>query len=142
IDSVMGSGTARAIDPGAVQLTLPAAATDNPVGFLAAIDTIQVGVSSAARIVIDARTGVVVVGGAVGVGEAVVSLSGITLKVGGQADTSGVTLPDGLLAFQAGATAQDVAAGLRALGASPPDVVAVFDGLRAAGAVHAQVVIR
>ncbi|HRP09065.1 MAG TPA: flagellar basal body P-ring protein FlgI, partial [Gemmatimonadales bacterium] len=142
IDSAMGSGTARALDPGAIALTLPASATDNPVSFLAAIDTIQVGVSSAARIVIDARTGVVVVGGAVGVGDAVVSLSGITVKVGGQADSTAAAPPDGLLAFNTGATAQDVAAGLRALGASPPDVVAVFDGLRAAGAVHAQVVVR
>jgi flagellar P-ring protein precursor FlgI len=142
IDSAIGAGTAIAIDPGAVALTAPAGATDNIMQFLASVDTVQVAVRSPSRIVIDARTGVVVAGGMVMVGDAVVSLNGLTVRVGGAAIDATAPPIEGMLALGPGTTVQDVAAGLRAMGATPPDVVAVFDGLRAAGAVTASVVIR
>lgn len=142
IDAALGAGTARAIDPGAVELTSGAGATDNLVGFLASIDTIPVTVSAPSRIIIDGRTGTVVAGGMVTVGDAVVSLAGLTLRVGSQAVDSTTVQPEGMLALGPGATVQDIAAGLRALGAKASDVVAVFDGLRAAGAVTAAVVVR
>ena len=85
--------------------------------------------------------GVVVAGGDVSVSDAVVSLSGLTVRVGTAPDTAAAVIP-GMLALGPGTTVQDVAAGLRALGATATDVVAVFDGLRAAGAVTATVVIR
>ncbi len=142
IDSALGPGTATAQDPGAVALTPPGGATDNLITFLAAVDTIRLAVPSAARIIIDARNGVVVAGGNVTVGDAVVSLSGLTVRVGGTLPDSTVEPVPGMLALGPGTTVQDVAAGLRALGATATDVVAVFDGLRAAGAVTAAVVVR
>lgn len=142
IDGALGDGTARAIDPGAVELSPPQGSTDNLVSFLASIDTIPVAVSAPARIVIDGRTGTVVAGGGVMVSDAVVSLEGLTLRVGGSVADSNAVLPEGLVALKAGATVQDIATGLRALGARASDVVAVFDGLRAAGAVTAAVVVR
>jgi flagellar P-ring protein precursor FlgI len=142
IDSALGAGTAVAEDPGSIALTPPGGATDNLVTFLASVDTVRLEVPSPSRIVIDARNGVVVAGGTVAVGDAVVSLSGLTVRVGpGAVDTLAAPVP-GMLALGPGATVQEVAAGLRALGASATDVVAVFDGLRAAGAVTATVVIR
>ena len=141
IDSAVGPGTAVAQDPGAIALTPPAGATDNLMTFLASVDTVRVTVPSASRIVIDARNGVVVAGGDVSVSDAVVSLSGLTVRVGTAPDTAAAVIP-GMLALGPGTTVQDVAAGLRALGATATDVVAVFDGLRAAGAVTATVVIR
>lgn len=142
IDSALGPGTATAMDPGAIELTPSAGATDNMVSFLASIDTIMVRVPAASRIIIDARNGVVVAGGNVNVRDAVVSLSGLTVRVGGAVPDPTASPIPGMLALGPGSTVQDVAAGLRALGASATDVVAVFDGLRAAGAVTAAVVIR
>lgn len=142
IDGALGPGTAVAEDPGAIVLTPSGGATDNMVSFLASVDTIMVTVPAASRIIIDARNGVVVAGGNVTVSNAVVSLSGLTVRVGGPAPDSLAAPIPGMLALGPGSTVQDVAAGLRALGASATDVVAVFDGLRAAGAVTATVVIR
>lgn len=142
IDAAIGEGTARAVDPGAIALSPPAGATDNLVSFLASIDTIPVTASAPARIVIDGRTGTVVAGGNVSVSDAVVSLDGLTLRVGGFTADSTTVPVDGLIELGAGATVQDIAAGLRAVGARASDVVAVFDGLRAAGAVTAAVVVR
>lgn len=142
IDAALGDGVARALDPGAIELSPPQGTTDNIVSFLASIDTIAVTASTPARIVIDGRTGTVVAGGNVMVSDAVVSLDGLTLRVGGAMADSTAVVPEGLIALGAGATVQDIAAGLRALGARASDVVAVFDGLRAAGAVTAAVVVR
>ena len=141
VNTALGAGTATALDPGAVELTAPGGATDNIISFLAAVDTVQVEVRAPSRIVIDARSGVVVAGGMVMVGNAVVSLSGLTVRVGAPVDTLALPI-EGMLALGPGTTVQDVAAGLHALGATAPDVVAVFDGFRAAGAVTAAVVIR
>jgi flagellar P-ring protein precursor FlgI len=110
--------------------------------FMAGLDTLSVRVPVAARIVIDARTGSVVAGGNVPLGDAVVSLQGITVRIGGAAWADSAFVPPGMLALGTGATVQDLAEGLRALGIGGADVAAVFDGLRAAGAVTAAVTIR
>jgi flagellar P-ring protein precursor FlgI len=142
IDSAVGAGTARVDDPGRITLSPPAGATDNMAVFMAGLDTLSVRVPVAARIVIDARTGSVVAGGNVPLGDAVVSLQGITVRIGGAARADSAFIPPGMLALGTGATVQDLAEGLRALGIGGADVAAVFDGLRAAGAVTAAVTIR
>ncbi len=139
INAQFGDSTATVMDPGAIRLRAPATATDNIPNFLAAVDTVPVTVPSVSRIIIDARSGVVVAGGDVRVGTAVVSLKGITVRVG-EAPV-GAPLP-GVVALGPGATVRDIAAGLQAIGAAPGEVAAVFDGLRAAGAITASVVVR
>jgi flagellar P-ring protein FlgI len=141
INAALGEGTARVEDPGAIALSPPASATDNLPVFMAALDTLPVTITSPARIIIDGRSGTVVAGGNVTVGNAVVSLEGLTLRIGA-APVDGAPDVPGLVTLAAGTTVQDIAAGLRAVGAPARDVVAVFDGLRAAGAVTAELVIR
>lgn len=138
INASFGAGAAKVEDPGSVLLKPPTTSTDSLPMFLAAVDTLSVAASESPRIVIDARTGMVVAGGDARVGTAVVSLKGITVRVG---DSTATRTP-GIVALGKGATVRDIAAGLQALGAPPSDVAAVFDGLRAAGAVTASVVIR
>jgi flagellar P-ring protein FlgI len=141
INAAVGPATARVEDPGAIVLSPPGSATDNMAGFLAGLDTLPVTVTPPSRIIIDGRSGTVVAGGNMTVGRAVVSLNGLTLRIG-TAPADGAPDVPGLLTLAAGTTVQDIAAGLRAVGAPARDVVAVFDGLRAAGAVTAEVVIR
>ncbi|HEY3934497.1 MAG TPA: flagellar basal body P-ring protein FlgI [Gemmatimonadales bacterium] len=139
INKARGDSTAKVEDAGAVSLKLPASATDSPLTFLAALDTLPVVVPAPARIVIDAHNGMVVAGGDMHVGTAVVSLRGITVRVGG--DSTAKPVP-GVVAVSTGASVRDIAVGLQALGAVPSEVAAVFDGLRAAGAIAATVVVR
>ncbi len=138
IDSVFGAGTARVEDPGSIRLTYPASAADSMM-FLAAIDTLPIEVSVAAQIVIDGRTGMVVVGGEVPIRAATVSVRGITLRIGGSVDQGDVA---GVVALPSGASVGDVAAGLHAAGVPPADVAALFEGLRASQALSARVTVR
>lgn len=138
INKVAGAGTARVEDPGSIALKPPTGGADSLPTFLASLDTIPVDVPAESRIVIDARNGVVASGGDLKVGNASVTLRGITVRIG----DSTTTQTPGLMAMAKGATVRDVAAGLHAMGAIPSEVASVFDALRASGAVTAAVVIR
>lgn len=147
IDSAFGAGTATLEDAGAIKLKLPAGASA-PL-WLAAVDTVDVNAPAQARIVIDSRDGTVVAGGALRVGAAVVSHGGVTLEIGGasrQAANGGASnasaSDNSLVHMAVDASVQDVAAGLHAAGARGPEIAAVFEALRAAGALRATVVVR
>ena len=137
IDSVYGAGTARVEDPGSVVLKPPASATDSLV-FMAAVDTLPIDIQGPAQIVIDGRTGMVVVGGEVPIRSASVSIRGVTLRIGGTAAADS----SGLLSLPSGAKVSDVAAGLHAAGIPPADIAALFEGLRASNAITARVTVR
>jgi flagellar P-ring protein FlgI len=139
INSGFGQGVAKAEDPGVVALTPPADKGADLAAFLAAVDTLLVSFDGPARIIISSREGTVVAGGDVRVGAATISHHGITLQIGPPQEAAP---PEGLVRVDARASVQDVAAGLQAAGAKPDEVVAIFEGLQAAGALNAQVVIR
>ena len=80
-------------------------------------------------------------GGMIRVGAAVVSHHGLTLQVGGTPATGGQE-PAGLVRVAPEASVQDIAAGLHAAGARPEEVGAIFEALRAAGALQAEVRVR
>jgi flagellar P-ring protein precursor FlgI len=143
INAAFGGTAAKVTDPGAVQLTAPQAAANDPLTFLAAIDSLPVTPGSPARIMISARDGSVTSGGDVRIGTATVSHKGITLRIGGPpaAADSGAA-PKGSLTLAAGATVQDVAAGLHAVGATSQEVAAIFESLAQVGALTAQVAVR
>jgi flagellar P-ring protein precursor FlgI len=143
------SSVAKVDDPGSITLNPGARGADNLVSFLASVDTLPVAMVPDARIVIDARSGTVVSGGTIRVAAATVSHRGMTLKIGGAASRDSVSMPDstakrpdGLLAVDAGATVQEVAAGLHAAGARPQEIAAMFSALREVGAIGADVVVR
>jgi len=143
IDSAFGAGTSTVEDAGAIALKVPAA-TPAAV-WLAAVDTVTVSTPAPNRIVIDSRDGTVVAGGELRVGAAVVSHGGVTLEIGGTPATAPASAggPEaGLVHAPANALVQDVAAGLHAAGARGPEIAAVFEALRAAGALHATVIVR
>lgn len=141
INAAHGANTARVEDPGAVALTLPGAAADNPMEFLAGLDSLPVDRTAPARIVIDGREGTIVAGGDIRIGVTTVSHRGITLQIGAAAGDTTPSAP-GLVQMAAGATVNDIVAGLHAAGARPAEVAAIFESLAAAGALRAQVVIR
>jgi flagellar P-ring protein precursor FlgI len=96
INDSIGDGAAQVVDPGAVSLNLSGDAADNRVVVLSRIRDLSVAPERVARVVIDSRTGSVVVGGDLTVGEAVVSHSGMTLSVGAPeaGDPEGAENPD------------------------------------------------
>jgi flagellar P-ring protein precursor FlgI len=139
VDLAFGAGTARVRDPGAVALLPGAGRAAEYLSFLAAVDTVMVTVQEPARVIIDARDGTLVAGGGLRVGPASVTHRGITLQIGGSPLKGDVA---GLVRVDSRAAIEDVAAGLHAAGARAEDMVAIFEALRAAGALQAQVVVR
>ena len=139
MNAAFGERAARVEDPGSVALTLEGITPDSGYAVAAALDTLTVAVSSVPRVVIDARAGSVVTGGDVLVGAATVSHRGITLEIGGQATGTGSA---GLVRLEPQSAVQDVAAGLHAVGARPDEIAAIFEALRAAGALRAELVVR
>jgi len=148
ISAAFGAGTARADDPGSVLLNPGAGRADSLSAWLAAIDTLSVPVVDAARIVIDGRDGTVVVGGDIRIGSAVVSHRGITVQVGTEPPDTAARAPAdsaggaGLIRAGTGSSVQTLVAGLHAAGARPAEVAAIFEALRASGAIKAEVVVR
>ena len=83
ISARFGNGTARAIDPQSVQLTVPESyrATGSVLGFLSELEGIEVAVDDIARVVLNERTGTIVVGGAVRILPVAISHGSLSIKV-------------------------------------------------------------
>lgn len=142
IEGAHGAGTARVEDAGSILLNPGAGRADSLPMWLAAVDTLPVPVPATSRIVIDGRDGTVVVGGEVRLGAATVSHRGITVRIGAEADSAAATDSGGVIATPAGASVQVLVAGLHAAGARGQEVAAIFEALRTAGALRAEVVVR
>jgi flagellar P-ring protein precursor FlgI len=151
VNGAFGEGSAKVEDPGAIALTPKQQTADNLLGFLAAVDTLPVRSGEPAKIIIDSHSGTVVAGGDLRVGAAAVSHRGLTLRIGGPGASAPAAAPapgdstkgvPGLLSVAAGATVQEVVAGLHAAGARPQEIAALFDALQQVGALTARVVIR
>ncbi len=142
IESAFGAGRARVVDPGAVSIESAGRSPGEALQFLAGVDTLRVVASSPPRIVIDAREGTVVAGGELTIGPAVIHHQGLTLQIGGEAAPTSGGRTEGLLRVEPSASVQTVAAGLHAAGLRPQDMAPIFEALRAAGALRADVVVR
>jgi len=139
VDSAIGAGTARVEDPGAVSITL---ADSTAAQTLARINELRVAPIRPARIVIDSRQGTVVAGGDLTVGPGVVSVGGITVSIGdARADTSQQS-PSGALAIRAGSKVQDLVAVLQSVQTPALMIAQIFEALRQAGAISAEVIAR
>jgi flagellar P-ring protein precursor FlgI len=146
VDASLGAGTAVVEDPGAVTLTYK---DDTPAGRatqMAKIRDITVQRDRPSRVIIDSRDGTVVAGGDISVGEAVVSHGPITLSI--SAGAVAAPAPGaaaglrGDVRLAAGTSVQAIAEALHAVRTSPTEVAAIFESLRDAGAISAEVVIR
>jgi flagellar P-ring protein FlgI len=160
INRSFGAGTAQALDARVIQVSAPARPEER-VGFLARIQELEVNPSQAvARVVINARTGSVVMNQAVRINDCAVAHGSLSVVVstepvisqpgafsGGNtvaAQRSQIELSQGggaLQVVKSGASLADVIKGLNALGANPQDLVSILQAMKAAGALRAELEI-
>lgn len=159
IESVFG-GIAVARDPGTVTVNVPATYAGDIVGFVAAIEELPVIPDAVAKIVINERTGTVVMGTNVTISEVAVAQGGLTVKIGNTVDVSqpppfsdGSTVVTSqptvevteesanMIALPASASVGDVVNTLNAVGATPRDIIAILQAIKAAGALNAELQI-
>jgi len=160
INKTFGEGVARAAD--AVTVTLRAPADPNSrVGFLAAVQDIDVAPGDApARVIVNSRTGTVVIGSNVRVTPAAVAHGGIEVSISEQPTVSQpaplsngqttvvpqstvqVTEHGGhMFKFGSGANLDEIVRAVNQVGAAPSDLVSILQALKEAGALHAELVV-
>ncbi|PZX26725.1 FlgI: Flagellar P-ring protein; signal peptide [Cupriavidus phytorum] len=157
INRNMGGGVAAALDGRVVQVRAPASPAAR-VGFLARIENIDVTpAKAAAKVILNARTGSIVMNQAVTVDDCAVAHGNLSVVIntqpvisqpapfsGGQTVVAPVSQIDmkqqggSLQIVKAGASLAAVVKGLNALGATPADLQTILEAMRAAGALRAE----
>ncbi|MET0225017.1 MAG: flagellar basal body P-ring protein FlgI [Dokdonella sp.] len=160
INRTYGEGTARAVDAVTVGLRSPVD-PGSRVGFLAAVQDVEVQVGDApARVIVNSRTGTVVIGSNVRVSPAAVAHGSIEVSISEQPSVSqpgplsnGTTavVPQStvqitehgghMFKFGPGANLDDIVHAVNKVGAAPSDLVSILEALKEAGALHAELVV-
>jgi flagellar P-ring protein precursor FlgI len=158
VNSHFDDEVALALDAGTVRLRVPQRFRGDPVRLLAEIELLDVEPDAPARVVIDERTGTVVLGTNVSIGEVAIAQGGLSIEI---TETPAVSQPNALAGGEtvvvpqtdvraevrggpmahvpASATLADVVSALNALGAGPRALISIFQALRTAGALHAEI---
>jgi flagellar P-ring protein precursor FlgI len=161
INEDLGEGAAQALDSGTVRIKVSAEQKADPVGLLARVQVLQVDADTPVRVVIDERTGTVVLGAGVRIAEVAIAQGGLTVQV---QKTPLVSQPNPLTRgntvvveqtqlsatveggsvhhVAATASLADVVQALNLLGAKPRNLIAIFEALRTAGALTADVEVQ
>ena len=155
VNDYLGVPVAEPLDPSTVQLTLPQKFPQNLVAMLTEIEQLQVEPDEAAKIVIDERSGIIVIGRDVRVSTVAVAQGNLTVTFESpqvsqpQAFSRGRTVvvprtsvgvtEEGkkLAVVHEGVSLQQIVDGLNALGIGPRDLITILQAIKAAGAIQA-----
>jgi flagellar P-ring protein FlgI len=160
INRVFGEGTAYALDGSSVQVQAPAD-TSQKVAFLSMLENLEIDPGEApAKIIVNSRTGTVVIGSHVVVEAAAVSHGNLTVTIAENFNVSQpapfsegqtVVVPDSSLSvdeeesrmflFEPGVSLDELVRAVNQVGASPGDLVAILEALQQVGALRAQLVV-
>jgi flagellar P-ring protein FlgI len=157
INALFRDAIASAADAGTVKLQVPAAYTGQVVELMAAIENLEVLPDQPARVIINERTGTVVMGDRVRISTIAIAHGNLSIMVKEQYQVSqpmplsegqtvvipdtGLSIHEGeaqLVLLPSGASIGDVVGALNALGVSPRDLIAIFQAIKAAGALQAE----
>lgn len=158
VNTKMGAGLAQAMDGRVVRVRMPLSA-DARVGFLADIENLTLDLAApAAKVVINARTGSVVVNQAVTLSACAVAHGNLSVTINStplvsqpgplsngntvSRDKADITIrqePGSLIQLPAGTKLTEVVRALNSLGATPQDLLAILQAIKSAGALNADI---
>jgi flagellar P-ring protein precursor FlgI len=158
VNDFLGGRVAEPMDPSTVQLNIPKDFRANVVAMLTEIEQLQVEPDIAAKIIIDERSGIIVMGRDVRVATVAVAQGNLTVTISEAPQVSQpaplsrgetVVVPrsrvgveeDGkqLAVVKAGISLQELVDGLNALGIGPRDMISILQAIKAAGAIQADI---
>jgi len=162
INKTYGRPVAIMLDSGTVRISVDAANARSAAHAVGRIENILVEPERKARVVVDQRSGTIVMGQEVRISRVAVSQGNLTLRVeevplalqpNPFAAGETIVLPrtnasieeepgTGLAEVPPGTSLSEVIAGLNALGVSPRDMIDILKSIKAAGALHAEFVVR
>jgi flagellar P-ring protein precursor FlgI len=161
LNQQFGEPVAKAVDGGQIDVKLPLNYQDNVVDFVAAVEETQVQTDSpASRVVINERTGTVVLGQDVRIDAVAIAHGNLRLVVKKTTEvshdavfghdelthTTTVSAEDtgkqgNLVVIPEGATLLDIVTAVNAVGATPRDLISILQAIKEAGALHADLTI-
>lgn len=160
INGALGASTARPRDPGTVDLTVPPQYRGDIVGLLTQVEQLRVTPDQVARVVIDERSGVIVMGENVRISTVAIAQGNLTIRI---TETPQVSQPNPLsqngqtvvvprtdvqvdeandrklAVLSEGVSLQELVNGLNALGVGPRDMMTILQAIKAAGALQAEI---
>ena len=158
VNDYLGTKTAEPIDPSTVQLSIPKEFKGNVVALLTEIEQLQVEPDNTARIIIDERSGIIVMGRDVRVATVAVAQGNLTVSISESPQVSqpnplsrgrtrvtpntrvGVQEDGKKLAMvKSGVSLQELVDGLNGLGIGPRDLIGILQAIKAAGAIEADI---
>ena len=161
INSAMGRVMAQMMDSGTVALSLRGARS--PAHLISQVENLTVAPAQKARVVVDQRSGTIVLGADVKISPVAVSQGNLTIQVNERpvvvqpspfsetgetivVPRTDITLDDGadaqMAVVPANATLADLVEGLNALGVGPRGMIDILKSIKAAGALHAEFVMQ
>jgi flagellar P-ring protein precursor FlgI len=160
INTAFGNNIATPVDSVTVNVVVPEEFKNEPVSFIAKLEALDIKVESSARVVINERTGTIVMGQDVRLSTVAVSHGNLSIVIKESVDvvqpnplapgqtvitpktTVEVTEDDGeLMVVKEGVNISTVADALNAIGATPRDLIAIFQAIKAAGAMQGELVV-
>lgn len=151
---------ARPVDGGSLSVQIPASYQGRQIDFIAAVEGLAVTPDAVAKIVVNEKTGTIVMGEGVRIATVAVSHGNLNLVISESASVSQpgplsggstVVVPEteiqvreeegNLVVLPMGVSIGEVARALNAIGATPRDLIAIFQAIKAAGALQAELVI-
>jgi len=158
INEKLGPGSASALDPATVRVT--SIDPSNIVGLVAQIGELTVIQSTVAKVIVNERTGTVVIGGDVKLSPVALSHGNLSIEISTEFRVSQPTpvstgttavVPQQtvkateqgarLMTLQPGTTLEDLVRALNELKVTPRDTIAILQALKQAGALHAELEI-
>ena len=160
INSLLGAGTAQALDAVSVRVAAPAAEASR-ISFISVLEELEIEPSDApARVIVNSRTGTVVIGSHVRVMPAAVAHGSLSVTIREREEVSqpnafaqGTTVtsprsdisieqpPARMFMFSAGVDLNEIVRAVNQVGAAPGDLVAILEALKEAGALRAELVV-
>ncbi len=156
INSAVGGGHAKALDAATIQMTIPKKFQNNIVPLVASLENLDISPDSRARVVVDEKTGTVVLGGNVRLPKVAVAHGNLQIVVSESPNVSqpgpfaqrgqtvvtpqtdvNVKEQNNRLLLMEGATLQELVDGLNSVGATPRDLISILRTLKTAGSLHA-----
>ena len=158
VNASLGRGAAVAEDAATVRIRPPAEYRDDPVRLIAEIGELRVQPSTPAKVVLNERTGTVIIGAGVRIAPVAVAHGSLTVEIKTDQEVSQpapfskggktVTVPQtdvkpteshaAVMELRAGTTMAELVRALNALQVSPRDIVAIIQAIKEAGALYAE----
>ena len=160
INGRLGGSVAQATDPTTVAIAVPASYGTDVARLITDVEQLRVVPDQISRVVIDERTGTIVMGDNVRISTVAISQGNLTVRItetpqvsqpapfSQNGDTAVVprtsidvsqTGTGNIAVLNGGASLQDLVQGLNALGVSPRDMIAILQAIKAAGALQADI---